>query len=374
MVEIREVKTRKQLKDFVQYPNKLYKGNPNYVPTLDFDEMSNLTPKTNPAFEYCDIRNFLAYRDGKIVGRVSAVLNKARNALEEKPRLRFTRIDFIDDMQVSAALMATVEQWAKELGISIVHGPIGFCDLDKEGMLVEGFDEIGLFITFYNHPYYPRHLEALGYAKDVDWIEMEVKTPEKEMEMLKKIAEKTVERYELNIVKLKKMKDIHPYVPAVFNLLNECYEHLYGVVPITDKQRDMYVKQFFGLLNPDYVIVVQDADKEVIGFALAAPSLTRPAQKANGKLLPLGWYHILRGIKHHDRLDLYLVAVKPEYQSKGVNGVMIYEVLKNAKKNGVKSAETGPELETNEKVQTQWKIFETRQHKRRRCFIKHLEG
>lgn len=372
MVEVREVKTLKELKKFVKFPFTLYSGTPNWIPPLIFDELNTLRQDRNPAFEYCESKYWLAYKDGKIAGRIAGIINHRHVEKSGTKNARFGWIDFIDDPEVSGALLNAVEEWAKSKGLNGVHGPLGFCDLDREGMLIEGFDEMSMLITNYNYPYYPEHMEKLGYAKDVDWLEYEIKVPEQIPEKLEKLNEIVLKRSKLTVVRFNKPKEILAYADSVFALLNDAYKDLYGVVPLTDKQIQSYIKQYFGYVNPDYIRVILDGDGKTAAFGIAIPSLSMAMKKSKGRLFPFGFFHVLRAMKKNDRLDLYLVAVRPDLQGKGVNALLLADINQTAIQNGIKYAETGPELEENKNVQGLWKFFETRQHKRRRCFIKKL--
>ncbi len=374
MVEIKEVTTKTDLKKFIHFPNKLYEGNPYYVPALDMDELGMLDPAKNPAYEFCNVKCFLAYRDGKLCGRVAAILNKAYNDVTGKKYMRFSRLDFTDDPEVVEALMGAVEQYAREKGMDLVHGPLGFTDLDREGMLVEGFDKPGLYVTYYNHPYYPERLAGLGYAKDVDYVEYEIRPPkQEEAERLIKISDYIMKKLGLSLVPLKKMDDIKPFINGIFDLLNRAYSHLYGYVEITDKLRDATVEQFFSLMKPEFLKVVLDASGEVVAAALNAPNISRACRKAKGRLFPFGIFHLLHDKNHPDVIDLYLIAVKPELQGKGVNAILLTESLKSIMEAGIGKANALPELETNNRVRDQWKNFDTAFTKRRRIFIKELQ-
>lgn len=368
MITIKEVKTRRDLNKFIDFPVKLYKDNPYYVPTLAIDEKMNLNPNKNPAYEYCETKLFLAYRDNKIVGRIGGLINHAYNQKTGLNQIRFTRFDVIDDIEVTKMLFKAVMDWASTRGISEMIGPIGFCDLDKQGLLVEGFEEMNLFITLYNHPYYMKHLEELGFVKDVDWVEYQIFAPDKLDARYERLTNAITKRYNYNLIKVKTKKEALRYVHDAFGLVNDAFEKLYGVVPLTQRQIDMYVNQFVMLVNLEYLYLVTNKDDELIGFGLLVPSLAEAAKKSKGKLFPFGWARILRATKKHDVLDMYLIAVKPEYQGLGVNALIMNEGIKDAIKNGVKYCETGPELETNSQVQDLWKGFETRQHRRRRCY------
>lgn len=370
MITIKEVSNKRMLNQFIDYPVHLYKDVKEFVPSLAMDEIMNLDPKKNPAFEYCDAKFFLAYRDGKIVGRIGGIINHAHNDLSGGKRVRFTRFDVIDDIEVTKALMNAVTDWAKSQGMNEIIGPLGFCDLDKQGMLIRGFDQLNLFITYYNHPYYVRHMEELGFVKDADWIEYKVFIPANSIERLERISELTIKRYGYKLIKAKTRKEAIPLAREALKLYNVAFAPLYGVVPLTDNQIELFIKQFVMLVNLDYVIFVRSQSDELIGFGLSFPSFAEAVKKSNGKLFPLGWYRMLRTIKHHDTLEMGLIAVKPEYQGRGVNALLLAEGLKASIKNGVRVAETGPELEVNNKVLSQWKDFEVEQHKARRSWTK----
>ncbi|CAN5711814.1 GNAT family N-acetyltransferase [soil metagenome] len=371
-ITIREVKDKKQLKTFIDFPNRLYRDNKCYIPLLQFDEMSTLSRDKNPAFEYCEARYWLALKDDKVVGRIAAILNNAYLEKWKNNYIRFGWIDFENDEQIVKALIGEVEKWAKEKGMSAVHGPMGFTDLDHEGMLVEGFDQLGTLGASYNYPYYPQLIERLGYNKDADWIEYRIKVPETIPENLEKIASIVKKRYNLELVQAKKAKEILPYASQIFELVNSAYSELYGVIPLTDKQIKYYTKQYFSFIRPDFVPLVVDKNKRLIAFGVTMPSLSIALQKAKGKLFPFGFIHILKAIKRNDMADLYLVAIDKEYQGKGVNAILMYEMNKSYIKNGIKYVESNPELEDNKKVQSLWDHFDAVQHKRRRCYIKHL--
>jgi ribosomal protein S18 acetylase RimI-like enzyme len=372
-IEIREVRTPQDLKAFIDFHYQLYKGNPYWVPELRSDVENTLKPDKNPAFAYSQARYWLALRDGSVVGRVAAVISSGHRQKWNQAYMRFGWIDFIDDAEVSSALMAQVEAWAKEKKLTAVHGPLGFTDMDHAGMLVEGFDEMSTLITIYNFPYYPHHLEALGYKKDVDWVEYEITVPQTPDPKIAKLSEIIKKRENLRLLEFKDKKDLLPYAPAIFGLLNEGYRNLYGYVPLNDEQVKLYTKQYFDFIIPEFVPVVVDEQNRLVAFGITMPSLTRAMQKANGRLFPFGFIHVLRALKKNDRADLYLVTVKPEYQGKGVNAILIDHISRVFAKFGIRKAESNPELETNHQVQGQWKRFETRQHKRRRCYIKYLE-
>jgi GNAT superfamily N-acetyltransferase len=371
-VTLKEVKTRRDLRQFIRFPNTLYRGNPCWIPALEGDEWKTLDPKKNAAFEHSQARYWLVRKEGKVAGRIAAILSEGHRGQWNQAYMRFGWIDFIDDAEVAAVLMGAVEGWAKEVGCTAVHGPMGFSDMDHAGMLVEGFDELPTMINIYNHAYYPQHLERLGYIKDTDWVEYELTVPQTLDPKISKLSEIILKRNALHMLQAKSNKDILPYAHKIFGLLNEAYSKLYGFVPLNDQQIGDYTKQYFGFIKPEFVPVVLNDKDEVVAFGITMPSLTRALQKANGHLYPFGFIHVLRALKKNDRADLYLVAVKPELQGLGLNALLINQVFETFRKAGITKAESNPELEDNAQVQAQWKYFEHRQHKRRRVYIKHL--
>lgn len=370
MLEIREVKSLSDLKRFVKFPFKLYAGEPRWVPPLVMDELNTLRPDKNPAFAYCEAKYWLAYKDGELVGRVAGIINHSYIEKWQRPLARFGWLDFIDDFEVCQGLLTAVEDWARGQGLTGVHGPLGFCDLDKEGMLVEGFERRGTIVTIYNYPYYPQYLERCGYAKDVDWVECEFRVPRTVPPPIARVADIAAETGGLRVVNARKAKELLPYGQGIFALLNETYRDLYGVVMLTDKQIESYIKQYLGFVNPRYVRVLVDEQDKVAAFGIAMPSLSEAFQKAKGQLLPFGWFHILRAIKHNDRLDLYLVAVRPGLRVRGVIAWIIRDIHESAYADGIRSVEATPMLETNLKVTALWKHYGMRIHRRRRCYYK----
>ena len=371
-VQLKEVVTRRDLKKFVKFPLSLYRNHSCFVPTLITDDLNTLSVK-NPAFEFCDVKIWLAYQNAKIVGRIVAILNQHHEEKWGKRQVRFGWIDFIDDEEVSAALLGKVENWAKEVGAESVHGPLGFTDFDHEGMLVEGFDELGTMATIYNYDYYPQHLEKLGYKKDVDWIEYQITIPDKFPEKIEHYAKMVEQKYGYHVLEAKSTKrDILPYAKQMFEVLQDAYKELYGVVLLTDAQIDAYIKQYLGFITPDYIGLILNNENKVIGFGITMPSLSRALQKGRGRLLPFGIFHLMRAMKKNNIVDLYLIGVSPEYQGKGVAGILLNKMGQCFVNHGIRLAESNPELELNNKVQQQWKHFEKRQHKRRRCYIKEL--
>ena len=374
MVSIVEVTTKAQLRRFVDYPNQLYKDVPQFVPATYGDDLADWDRSKNPALSYCDARCWLAERDGEIVGRIGAIRSRKANEKWGTNRMRFTQVDFIDDPEVSAALFAVVEDWARELGCAAVHGPLGFTDMDREGMLVEGFDRRSCFFTYYNYPYYIDHMTALGYVKDVDWIEelITVPTDEKIIQRWEKLSDFVLKRNHLHIVEPKNRLAYLPLLKPFFDLVNVAYAPLYGTVDLTEQQIRKYSAKFAPLINPNTTCFVMDKNDRMIAFGVGAPSLAVAMQKHRGRLFPTGWIDVLKAFRKNDTVDLLLIAVHPDYQARGVNAIILSKTMKGCLKMGIKEAETGPMLELNEKVQSQWKDFQTEQHKRRRCFVKEL--
>lgn len=371
-VEIKKVTTKSELKRFIRFNYEFYKDNPYSVPDLYDDMLNTFSPKKNAAFEFCEADYFLALRDGKIVGRVAAIINRRANEKWNRKTVRFGWIDFIDDMEVSTALIDTVKQWGKERGMTEIEGPLGFTDMDAEGMLVEGFDQLSTMATIYNYPYYPQHMEHIGLSKSADWVEMKIYVPDAIPEKHRRISEIIAKRYNLHIRKLKSKKEVRQSGVAhdIFRLINDAYTPLFGYSRMTERQIDQYVKMYVPVLDLRMVSIVENEQNEIVAVGISMASLSRALQKAKGRLLPFGWYHLLKALmwKRPKVLDLLLVAVRPDYQGKGVNALLFTDLIPVYKELGFEYAESNPELEMNEKVQNQWQYFKTEQHKRRRCF------
>lgn len=363
-----------QLHQYVQFGIDLYKGNDCYVPPLIFDEVGTLSPDVNPAFDFCDAQSFMAFRNGEPVGAVTAIINKAYNEKTGEKLMRFGFVNFIDDKEVVDELFAAVEDWGRARGMTDIIGPMGFSDMDHEGMLIDGFDQLGTMATIYNYPYYPAHMERMGYAKDVDWVEYRMTVPDAIPEKYARIADIVAKKYGLKVKKFTSRSKIKKqYGRAIFELVNEAYADLYGFVPLTDRQIDFYIKAYIDVLRLEDVCLVVDSDEKLIALGISMPSLSRALQKSGGKLFPFGWWPILKAIQGKvDVVDLLLVAVKPEYQNRGVNALIFADLIPQYIKNGYKFAESNLELEGNESVQKQWEYFERRQHRRRRAYRKSL--
>lgn len=375
-VEIRSVSSKRDLKKFIRFNYELYKDNAYSVPDLYEDMLNTFSKEKNPAFEFCDAEYFLAYKDGKLVGRVAAIINNRANETWNTRNVRFGWIDFMDDKEVSEALLNAVAQWGKQRGMTDIVGPLGFTDIDAEGMLIEGFDQLSTMATIYNYPYYPEHMVAWGFEKQTDWIEKKLFVPKSVPDGYQRIADIVMKRCNLHIHKIKSRKEIKntdlPY--RIFDLINEAYSPLFGYSKMSKKQVDQYVKSYFPLLDMRMVTVVEDANNEIVAVGISMPSIARALQKAKGKLFPFGWYHLAKALffKRSDILDLLLVGVKPEYQSKGVNALLFADLIPTYIKMGFSYGETNPELEGNDKVQSQWKYLDSETHKRRRCYHKAL--
>lgn len=361
-----------QLHQYVQFGIDLYKGNTCYVPPLIMDEVGTLSPDVNPAFDFCDAQSFMAFRDGEPVGAITAIINKAYNEKTGEKLMRFGFVNFIDDKEVVDELFAAVEDWGRKRGMTDIVGPMGFSDMDHEGMLIEGFDELGTMATIYNYPYYPEHMDRMGYTKDVDWVEFRMTVPDAIPEKYARISDIVAKKYGLSVRKYTSRSKIKKeYGHAIFELVNEAYANLYGFVPLTERQIEFYIKSYIDVLRLEDVCLVVDKEGSLVALGISMPSLSKALQQSKGKLFPFGWWPLLKAIRGKtDVVDLLLVAVKPEYQSRGVNALIFADLIPQYIKNGYKYAESNLELEGNENVQKQWEYFERRQHRRRRAYRK----
>lgn len=375
MIEIRQIEpTRSNLKKFTRFGIDLYRGNPYFVPPLITDDVNTLDPGHNPAFDFCEAAYFMAYDNGRPVGRIAAIINRQVNERSGRKHARFGFIDFVDDRAVSAALLDAAEQWARSKGMDTLIGPMGFTDLDHEGMLVDGFEELSTMATIYNYPYYPRHLADLGYKQANEWLEFVMDVPDAIPDKFNRIADIVKKRFGLRVLKYTDRKRIKAeYGQALFELINEAYDDLFGYSTLTPRQIDYYIKQYLGLLNLDLVTLIVDKEDKLVGVGISMQSMSRALQKSRGRLFPTGWWHLLKGLKgKNDRVDLLLVAVKPEYQSKGVNALLFQDLIPQYIKCGFRYAESNPEMADNAKVQSQWEYFTRRQHRRRIAVSKPL--
>ena len=377
MIKIRKVSTKKELKKFVQFYYDLYRGNDNAVPYLYSDEMSTLRSDKNPSFECCEAQYFLAYKDEKIVGRVAAIINRRANERWNCHQVRFGWFDFIDDMEVSTALLNAVEEWGRERGMTEIAGPLGFIDTDREGMLVEGFDDLSTMYVNYNYPYYPKHMEQMGgFRKDNDYLECKVKVPEVVPDKFAKITEMVRKRFGLRVHKFTRQELIREgYGHEVFRLLNATYKDLYGFSELSETQVDKLVNDYIKIADLNLVTAIMDGDK-MVGFGITFPSFSRALQKTrDGRFLPFGWWHLLKILKWHKTpiVDLLLIGVLPEYRSKGANALIFDDLIRQFQRYGFEWAETGPQMETNEGVLSQWQYLESKVVRRHRCYRKELK-
>ena len=375
-VVIKKVSTKSDLKKFIRFNYEFYKDNPYSVPDLYSDMVDTLSRDKNAAFEFCEADYFLAYRDGKIVGRVAAIINHRANETWQKKTVRFGWIDFVDDAEVSDALIDTVKAWGRERGMQEIEGPLGFTDMDSEGMLIEGFDQLSTMATIYNYPYYPVHMERMGFEKSADWVEMKIYIPDAIPEKHKRISDIIQRKYNLRVRKLTDKKDVIKSGVAheIFRLINDAYAPLFGFSRMTEAQIDQYVNVYIPVLDLRMVTLVETEEGEIVAVGISMPSLSEALQKAKGKFFPFGWFHLLKALKWSKPkvLDLLLVAVRPDYQSKGVNALLFTDLIPIYQEMGFEYAESNPELEDNGRVQNQWQYFKTEQHKRRRCFKQNL--
>ncbi|MFC2118729.1 hypothetical protein ACFLTI_02925 [Bacteroidota bacterium] len=372
-VELREVKNNKDLKKFVLFPYSLYKNHKYWIPPLIKAEINTLRRDKNPAFDHCEAKYVLAYKNGKLVGRIAGIINYRFIEKWDKKIARFCWMDFIDDLEVSESLLKDIEQWALSKGMESMTGPIGFVSsFDPRGVLCEGFNEMPTISSVYNFEYYPKHFETHGFKKDYDYVEYEVKAPASIPEKAIKIRDIIIKRYKLKVLEAKTMKELMPYVGQIFEVLNAAFEPLFGFIPLTDKQIDYFVKRYSALIRPEYTTAVLDENDRLVGFQISNPSLSHAFQKAKGKLFPFGFRHITRAMKKPDRIDILIVGVHPDYQNKGVNALFMTDLTLFCINNNIIWAESNGELEENEKVQNFWRYYDARQHKRTRIYCKSL--
>jgi len=376
MVEIRKVQTKKERKTFIQFANKLYDGCPYYCPTLDMDEEGTFSMK-NPVMEFSDYELFLAYKDGAVVGRIAAIINYKANEHWKNRRLRFGWFDFIDDMEVSKALLDAAAAWGKERGMTEMNGPVGFTDMDKEGLVVEGYEYLVPMAVLYNYPYYVKHFEAYGFKKEADWVEYQVLLDQTNEfpERLARVAKVVEERYNLHIHKIHSPRELlKTFKTEYFDVLSDAYSVLYNYQPLTQKQKDYYSQYYFPLLNFDFVSIVCNEREEIVALGLGMPDVSEVLKKANGTLWPFHWIILLKALKAKQihTIDTLLIAVRPDYQDKGVTSMIFAEQWPYYRKYGVQLLETTSILETNHKNIMHFELFPHRQHRRRRAYIKSI--
>lgn len=372
-IEIREVNDKRELARFVMFPFDLYRNNQFWIPPMIKDEKSTFNPKKNPAFEHCQSKLWLAYDQDKVVGRIAGIIHNQE--AKEEGLGRFGWIDFIDNSAVSGKLLAIVEEWLKSKNIKGMHGPLGFTDMDFEGTLIEGFDEMGTIATIYNYEYYASHIEQQGYKKAVDWVEMEGEVPEEIPYRLTRKSEIIKTRFGFRSLKFKKTRDLLPYGEGIFNVLNETYKGLHGFYPLSEKQIKMYISQYISYLKPEFASVILSKEDEVVGFGISMPSLTKAFQKANGRLFPFGFLYLLKALKSNDLADLYLMGVLPKYQKFGVPVLILKDVWTEYLKSGIKKVVSNPMIENNYHILTQWNEYQNtaRIRRKRRCYVKNFD-
>lgn len=375
MIEIREVQTKREMGIFIKFPYKFYKKHPYWVPSLLMDEKNTLDKEKNGAFESAQARFWLAWKDGRPVGRVAAIFLEKYEEKWGQRRLRFGWLDFIDNKEVAFGLLDAVWQWAKELGAAAVHDPMGFNDMDKEGMLIEGFDLPGSMLTIYNEPYYNTYLEMYGFEKDVDWVEYSFKTPEKNPELFEKMAKRVQEKTRYRLKTFKNSKELVEWGPRIFEIYNKAYDHLYGAMPLNERQIKSAIEQYLKIIDPEFVLGIVDGSGDLVGFGVAMINLDTAVKKAGGRLLPLGFIHILRAMKARDTyLTMLLIGLEQEVQKSGAVALMLNQIVDTCHKRGINRIYCLPELEDNLSVQKLWKLFDTEIVRRRRVYIRYMDA
>ena len=367
-IKVKQVLNSSDLELFIKFPMELYKGNPYYVPPLINEEKSIWVKEENPALQYSEAAQFLAYKGENIVGRIAVMINHKEEKDLGIRKVRFGWLDFIDDIEVSKALIDNAIEYAKSKGISKIEGPMGFTNLDKAGMLTKGFDKLATMIGIYNYDYYPKHMEQLGLVKEKEWVEFEINFPDTLPDKVEKFSNLIAEKYELELVKFKSKKDILPLVEPMFKLLDDTYKHLSTYTPITQEQIKHYKEKYFKFIDKDYIVCIKDKYGSLISFAITMPSYSKALQKAKGKLFPFGWWYLLNAGKKNDRANFYLIGIHPQYQKRGVTAIIFKEIYETFKKKGVKFLETNPELEENARIQALWQDYHPTNHKRRRTY------
>ena len=367
-IKVKQVLNSSDLELFIKFPMELYKGNPYYVPPLINEEKSIWMKEENPALQYSEAAQFLAYKGENIVGRIAVMINHKEEKELGIRKVRFGWLDFINDIEVSKSLINTAIEYAKSKGISKIEGPMGFTNLDKAGMLTKGFDKLATMIGIYNFDYYPKHMELLGLVKEKEWVEFEINFPDTLPDKVEKFSRLIAEKYELELVKFKAKKDILPLVDSMFKLLDDTYKNLSTYTPITEEQIKHYKEKYFKFIDKDYIVCIKDKSGSLISFAITMPSYSKALQKAKGKLFPFGWWHLLNAGKKNDRANFYLIGIHPQYQKRGVTAIIFKEIYETFKKKGVKFLETNPELEENASIQALWQDYNPINHKRRRTY------
>jgi ribosomal protein S18 acetylase RimI-like enzyme len=372
-LEIKKVCSSKDLSRFIDFPFVLYKGNGFWCPPLRFDERNTLQKDKNPAFSYCEAEYWIAYRGKTPVGRIAGIINHAEFERWHERLVRFGWIDFIDDPEVSSSLIRTVDEWGRSKGMTGIHGPLGFTDMDPEGMLIEGFDQISSLAAIYNYPYYMDHMVQLGFKKATDWVQLEIKVPAEIPEKVERLTRIVLQKYNLHLLSPRSAKEIRPYAAKMFTMYNDAFRDLYGFTALNKAQMDNYTQQYFGFIRPEFVSMVLDDHDDIVGFGITMPSISLALQKAQGNLFPFGFIYLLRAMKKNDTIHMYLVGVRPDYQGKGILALVYHELTKAFIDNGIRIARTHPQLEDNVRAISIWKNYDSRVNIRRRCWIKNLE-
>ena len=374
-LEIREIRTKRELRGFIEFANDLYRDCPYYCPPLFFDEMNCFDKEKNPALEVCDFQLWMAYRDGKPVGRIAGIINRRANEKWGYKHVRFGWFDFIDDEEVSHALLDQVVAWGKERGMTALNGPVGFTDFDHEGLLLEGYDYLAVMASLYNYPYYVKHVEDYGLTKEADWVELQVFPPKECPQRIERIAELVKQRSKVRVVKVKNSRElVKRFGIEYMDVIDAAYQQLYNFQPMTDKQKNYYKDMYFPILNFDFVTLVVNEKEELVGVGLGMPNIAEALRKCGGKLLPFGWYHLLKALKakQMESFSFLLIAVRPDYQDKGVNALFLQDQIPIINRYGIKRLETTNMLETNTKVLDFFTQFDHKQHKRHRAYIKSI--
>lgn len=371
-ITIKAVETDQDLKGFIEFPYNLYRNNPYYVPPLKSDQVITLNKNQNPAFEHCVSKYWIAYKGNRVVGRIAGIINHAFIDKWNKKYARFGWFDFIDDEEVTKALLTTCENWVKEQDMEAIHGPMGFTNFDPAGMLINGFDQIATIAALYNYPYYVTHIEKAGYQKEVDWVEYKILLDHEVPTKLEHLAKVVKRRNKVSIINPQKSQDIERYAHDIFDLINICYSHLHGMVELTERQIQFYIKQYLPIIRKDFITLIINESGALIAFGIIMPSLSKALQKAKGNLFPFGFIHLFMSMRKNNMGELWLIAVRPDYQGKGINALLMVEANKAYIKNKIFNVESNPELEGNKQIQSLWNYYNAHLHKQRRCYIKHL--
>lgn len=372
MITVKQVTSKKDLASFVKFPFKIYKDCAYWVPPLIKDELETLNEQKNPVFKNADAYFFLAYKDGQAAGRIAVIINHLEIKEQGKKKLRFGWLDMIDDIEVTKALLEQAFTIGKQHNLEYAEGPVGFSNMEKAGILTQGFEELNTMITWYHYPYYAQHMEQLGFEKQATWVEFKLTIPKEGREKVKKFSKIVKQRYKLEVIRFRNKKEILPYVDQMFGLLNNTYNSLQTFVPIQQYQIDYYKEKYFGFIHPDYITCIKDENDKLIAFSVVMPSFSKALKKANGRLFPFGWYHIMQAQKKNKTAAFYLIGIDPEYQGKGVTAIIFDEMQELFSSKGIFNVETNPELEENKAVQLLWKDYSPVQHKERSTFRKSL--